>query len=268
MRTPSDLTKLINQSGFPLQIAIERLVEDPQNGIPWRVLHREYGWRHTDGQTGFIDIALEDNTGASVLIVECKRVLEADWLFLEPQPSLGHTRNVRLWATYAAETRNDYCAYYDAESLPESSESMYCVVAGQDQKSRPMLERIAAEATTSTEALALEERPLALKKRCGLRTYMPVIVTTAKLHLSNFDPGLVSLANGEVASASHSVVPWVRFRKQLSSEFAVPPKNPNWGFSDRALAKEKQVFIVNVESFAEFLRKWKVLLPSIRPLLR
>lgn len=145
---------------------------------------------------------------------------------------------------------------------------MYCIVAGQDPKNKPMLERLASETTTSTEALALEEQPLALKRNYGLRMYVSVIVTTARLHLSSFDPKMVLLSSGETAEASHQVVPWIRFRKQLSSEFDVPPRSADWDFGERALAKEKQVFVVNAESLSNFLSQWEVASRSLSTLMQ
>lgn len=267
MRTPDDLTKLVNQSGFPLQLKIDALIERGVDQIGWTVLYREHGWRHPNGQSGFIDLVLEDRHGTSVLIVECKRVLEADWLFLESTPANPPTRRTRLWAVNTSGHGRAFAGYFDASSLPVSQESMYCVVAGQDSKSRPMLERLASEVTAATEALAIEEHPTVTKRDYGLRMYASVIVTTAKLHLSKFDPHEVSMNTGEITAVSHAVVPWIRFRKQLSSELAVEPQNIDWDFSELALAKEKQVFVVNVESLPDFLQKWEVSSRSLRALM-
>ena len=99
MRTDADLSKLVNQSGFPLQLAIDRMIQDRSVQLGWKVLHREHGWRAPDGQVGFVDLILEDQWGTSVLVVECKRVLEADWLFLEALPVGLPSQRVRLWAT-------------------------------------------------------------------------------------------------------------------------------------------------------------------------
>ena len=77
-----------------------------------------------------------------MLIVECKRVIEADWLFLEELSAKPLSRRTRLWATNTPNYGTGHSGYYDARALPESRESMYCVVAGHDPKSRPMLERI------------------------------------------------------------------------------------------------------------------------------
>jgi len=267
MRTSDDLTKLVNQSGFPLQLKIDALIGRHTDQIGWKVLYREHGWSHPSGQSGFVDLVLEDRYGTSVLVVECKRVLEADWLFLATSATASPTRKTRLWAVNTEGHGRQYSGYFDASSLPESQESMYCVVAGQDSKSRPMLERLAAEVTAATEAMAIEEHPMVTKRKYGLRMYASVIVTTAQLHVSRFDPHEVSMKSGEISAVTHAAVPWIRFRKQLSTEFAVEPKNIDWDFSELALAKEKQVFIVNLESLPTFLEQWEVNSNSLRALM-
>ena len=267
MCNDDDLSKLVNQSGFPLQLAIDRMVEDRSAQLGWKVVYREHGWKSPDGQSGFADLVLEDRHGTSVLVIECKRVLEADWLFLEELPQKPPSRRTRLWATNTADSGKEHSGYYDARAQPESRESMYCVVAGQDAKSRPMLERVAAETTAAMEAIAIEEHPVITKRQYGLRMYVPVIVTTARLVVSRFDAKLVTLQNGEASAVSHEVQPWIRFRKQFSSEYAVQPKNPEWDFSELAAAKEKLVYVVNVQSFADFLAKWGVENNSLRALM-
>lgn len=267
MRSNDDLSKLINQSGYPLQIAVDQQVRDQTDQHGWSVLYREHGWKHVDGQSGFVDLALEDHHGSSVLVLECKRVLEADWLFIEPSPVATPTLETRLWAINTENHGRKYAGYFDALAKPESQESSFCVVAGQDQRSRPLLERLAAELTAATEALAFEEQPLITKRGYGLRMYVPVIVTTARLHMSEFDPRQVNVAQGEAQAVSHREVEWVRFRKQLSSEIAVAPRNAEWNFSEIALAKEKQVFVVNVSHLTAFLKRWQVIDRSLRALM-
>lgn len=267
MRSDADLSKLVNQSGFPLQFAIDRLIQDRSDDLGWKVVYREHAWKNPDGQSGFADLVLEDRFGTSVLVVECKRVIEADWIFLEESSVKPLSRLTRLWATNTRNHGREHSGYYDARALPESRESMYCVVAGQDPKSRPMLERVAAETAAAMEAIAIEEHPVITKRGYGLRMYVPVIVTTARLVSSRFDPTHVALNNGEASAVAHEVLPWIRFRKQFSSEYAVEPREPEWDFSELAAAKEKLVYVVNVNSFAEFLEKWSVTSNSLRALM-
>lgn len=267
MRDDADLSKLVNQSGFPLQLAIDRMVQDQSEALGWKVVYREHGWKNPDGQSGFADLVLEDKYGTSVLVVECKRVIDADWIFLEGSSDKPLSMLTRLWAANTSNHGKEHSGYYDAWALPESRESMYCVLAGHDPKSRPMLERVAAETAAAMEAIAIEEHPLITKRGYGLRMYVPVIVTTARLVSSRFDPSQVALNNGEASAVAHEVLPWIRFRKQFSSDYAVKPKEPEWDFAQLAAAKEKLVYVVNVESFAKFLKDWTVVTNSLRALM-
>lgn len=156
MREPSALTRIINQSGFPLQLAIDRYVTENADVLGWSVLYREHGWIHSNGECGFADLVLEDRYGTSVLVVECKRVLDSDWLFLEEAGRINETLHARIWIDNTGRGK-DHSGYYDL--LAESPVSMYCIVAGQDPKSRPLLERVAADTASATEAIAAEELP-------------------------------------------------------------------------------------------------------------
>lgn len=267
MRSDADLTKIVNQSGFPLQLAVERMVDEQTDTHGWSIVYREHGWSNPDGQSGFSDLVLEDRQRTSVLVIECKRVLEADWIFLEEASERPLSKRTRLWATNTCGSGTQHSGYYDAKASPASRESMYCVVAGQDPKSRPMLERVAAETCAAMEAIAIEEHPVMLKRNYGLRMYVPVIVTTARLVSSRLDPAAIDMKVGEVSHATHEIVPWVRFRKQFSPEYAVTPKEAEWDFSELAAAKEKVVFVVNVNSFSDFLGEWDLISNSLRALM-
>jgi hypothetical protein len=141
------------------------------------------------------------------------------------------------------------------------------VIAGQDAKSRPMLERVSAETCAAVEAIALEEYPHMKAQSYGFRMYIPIIVTTARLSVSSVDTASLSLSNGEAGSVTHREVPFVRFRKQLSSAFAIQPKRSALEFSELAHAREKMVFVVNAEHLASFLKQWDPISESFRPLM-
>ena len=263
MRTSEDLTRLVRSSGFPLQAAIDQLLSSQPEGLGWKVLYREHGWPSPDGETRFLDLVLEDQYKTSVLVLECKRVQEADWLFLSSTGTFAQTLDARIWVSNARQDGSGHHGYYDARISPSCEQAMFCVVAGQDAKSRPMLERTAAETLMAMEQLAHEERPLLVKRAYGLRMYAAVIVTTARLHISRFSPTEVDLKTGEPANAEHQAVPWVRFRKQFSSELAVTPRNLQWDFAELGRAKEKQVFVVNAQELPKFLAEWGALTQSL-----
>src|SRR5208283_4505479 len=97
---------------------------------------------------------------------------------------------------------------------PTTPESQFCVVPGQDRKSRPMLERVASELIEATEALAYEDLNLNTK-HTFVRIYVNVIITTAELHVCSVDPSTISIETGMIEDAKFKVVPFLRFRKSL-----------------------------------------------------
>lgn len=267
MRDQGALSKIINQSGFPLQLAVDELLRRKGGEIGWGVLYREHGWSNPDGQLGFADLVLEDRYRTCVMVLECKRVLDSDWLFLEESGANNETIRTRAWVNNTPDHGKEHSGYYDFRANPTSPESMYCVIAGQDQKSRPLLERLAAETCAATEAIAIEEYSSMLDLRYGFRLYVPVIVTSARLSISSVDTQSIALSTGEASAVTHREVPFVRFRKQLSSAFAVNPKGLERGFLELATAREKMVFVVNTTHLEPFLRAWEMHSDSFRPLM-
>jgi hypothetical protein len=255
----------VNASGFPLQIAVADLVARTSQHHRWKVLYAEHAWRHPgeSDAAGFIDLVLGTPIGTGVLVLECKRVRDAAWIFLQP----GQRRSVRecrVWVKAGAEAagRPDIFEWCDCKADPVSPEASYCVVPGQGANDRPLLERVGGELVLATEALAHEERDLFVQQdfRSRVRFYACVIVTTARLELCAFDPAKVNLQDGTVpADATFEVVPFLRFRKQLSTRPHSIAANgwddPHYQLSH---AKERTVFVVNAESLEPFLSSFSV----------
>ena len=84
MATDPDAIKIANDSGFPLQIAIGHQI-DSNATDGWTVRHSEHAWTNrNDQQSGFIDLVLQDQYKTTYLVLECKRVRQATWLFMHP----------------------------------------------------------------------------------------------------------------------------------------------------------------------------------------
>jgi hypothetical protein len=121
-----------------------------------------------------------------------------------------------------------------------------------------MLERIASDLVSATEAYACEEKGYQAAISDALRMYFSVIVTTASLKVCSFDPNQITLLDGKIDQSEFVEVPYVRFRKQLSTR--QPTNNPP-GSSDRndlVRAKEHTVFVVNSEAIKDFLLEFSV----------
>lgn len=245
----------VNNSGFPLQIALANQIRGTDS--EWSVLYQEHYWK-TDTEEGFIDLALEHTSKQWVVNVECKRVRDADWIFLVPSESIRETSRASLWwSEMSDEGSYSKFGWHELLVAPLSYESSFCVVKGQDPKSRPMIERTAAQVANSSYGIAFQEsRTLGLHHSGGNRIYLNAIVTTAKLQLCVYDPDAISLVTGEIDdTATFREVPFVRFRKQLGAPSSNDVKPC---VDERALRKmidesESTVFVINSEYFTQFL---------------
>lgn len=261
------LLEQVNRSGFPLQLAVEHAVSGNNGRNGWKVYSQEHSWKNDfSGTSGFIDLVLIDRYQSSMMVVECKRVQNTHWIFLNNDPKQMERRHCKPWITFI---EGDNAKKFDWANLaidPHSPESSFCVVAGQDPKSRPLLERLAAEASEASEAFAKEDLPVLLGNNGELRIYYSVIVTTAELVVCEVESDVISLASGAVDSASFSTVPYVRFRKQLSVDRTVDATAQYFGPPFRE--KENTVFVVNSKHLLEFLEKYDVEEPAIKDAIR
>ena len=262
MRDHDDLRKIVNRSGFPLQLAVERTVRESAN---WRVLHREHAWQHSSGDSGFADLILV-NPNNCVMVVECKRVQDSDWVFIVPDEPEKTVRS-RLYINNTAGHGVEHHGYLDVDTFPSSFVSDYCVIAGQDPQSRPLLERIAHDVVVASEAVAQEERPLLDARNYGFRCYAAIIVTTANLSISAIRDQDICLISGQASNQAIESIPWLRFRKQLSNELAVEPDDLPWNIDSISRAKEKVVYVVNAGHLPKFLEKWNLVTNSLRRIM-
>lgn len=251
----TQLKKTVNSSGFPLQIALESLIKETHREHRWRVLFSEHSWANfnTD-EGGFIDLVLEHVDRSLLLIVECKRVQNTSWVFLQGEADINSRTHAKAWCTQEESGKIQKFGWFDLAVDPATAESRFCVVPGQDAKSRPMLERLASEVVASTEGFAIEDQSFHTGSSGYARYYFNAIVTTADLMVCNFDPGKVAIGNGEIDEAKFTRVPYLRFRKQLST-YEMPAAS--WKEStarEIASHKENTVFVINANAFIDFLR--------------
>jgi hypothetical protein len=250
------LKQIANSSGFPLQIGLENLVNGTSIDHGWKVLYKEHPWESSySNNSGFIDLVLTYRDNISIMIIECKRVQDSNWIFMLPSDNQARRRQAKVWISRFNTGGKNYFDWYDITASPPSPESEFCVVHGQDNKSKPMLERIAAGLVDATESLAREEYEFYKPENIYTRLYFNVIVTTADLKLCSFDAGKVSLDTGMIEEAEFRSVPFVRFRKCLSTkpvdQLHLAERSPY----HLTRAKENTVFIVNASHFSEFLKE-------------
>jgi hypothetical protein len=212
-----DFLKLVNASGFLFQLRVEDEVRNTSSTHHKTVLAREHRWVDPITQNeGFIDLILTTGTNGK-MVLECKRVIDANWIFPVPVLAKSVTHANVLWS-YKIDENLQATAWDKLELYPESLESAFCIVRGQGEKDKPMLERIASILLRSTECLAEEEEQYSRSSGLrGIRFYFPIIVTTAKLMVFRYSPSEIDLSSGQIPDGDFQEVPFLRFTKSMST---------------------------------------------------
>ncbi len=259
MPTDSNALKIANDSGFPLQIAVATQVTQSTMSHGWKVRHTEHSWvNRTDHTNGFIDLVLQDKHGSTFLVVECKRKNET-WVFMHADGTENKRRHAKAWASHYVAGSMKRFGWANVTPDPFCPEAIFCAVRGQSASDKTtMLERIGGELISATEALAQEERDFRRANQETIRFYFNVVVTTAELKIATFSPGDISLSTGTLADAQIESVPFVRFRKQLSTrERLLTPEDVDNGI-DVAYEKENTIFVVRANELLQFLRQFEL----------
>lgn len=249
------LHNMVNSSGFLFQLAVESEVRRTEANHKWKVLFREYPWADAKSdREGFIDIVLSlDSTER--LIIECKRSLDASWIFLAPEGSSKNMRRVRCLWSDSKVNEEDLAGWYDSEIHPESYESDFCIIRGQGEGDMSMLERLSRNLLNSMECFMTEELRITRNRNIDDKLiYYPVIVTSAQLQVCHFNPSKISLENGKLDDADYESVPFIRFRKS----FATWPLHNSTlrDIGEAYKERTRSVLIINASEFTKILANW------------
>lgn len=266
MAADTELLRVANDSGFPLQIAVQHAVNSRTAAHGWKVVHTEHAWANTaDGKSGFIDLVLRDRDDFAALVIECKRVRNTTWLFLNAKGSVENRRHSKAWTTHFRNGQFNAFGWFDVPVDPATPEAQFCALRGQSTNDKnTFLERIAGELISSTEALALEERDYRQENLERMRMYFNVVVTTAALAVAKFDPTHLSPADGTLADADFIDVPFVRVRKQFSLRPAHLTTADWMRHDDPDYRRENTVFVVRADNLDKFLHEFDIPNSSFR----
>jgi hypothetical protein len=266
MAKDPEVLRIANDSGFPLQIAVLHSVTAATEGHGWRVLHAEHAWRNpADEQSGFVDLVLCDRHNFARVVIECKRVRNATWLFFNSDGTTDPRRHCKAWVTHYREGHFDAFGWQDVSIDPQTPEAHFCALRGQTTNDKnTLLERVAGELISSTEALALEERDYRRENHESMRMYFNIIVTTASLKFASFDVRHLAVEDGTLREADIYDVPFIRMRKQ----FSMRPANltpADWlRHDDPDYRRENTVFVVQASCINDFLHQFNIPDSTIR----
>jgi hypothetical protein len=245
--------KIINASGYLFQLKIEDEIRNlktyTDNNI--KIIASEHRWVDIDtSDEGFIDTIIEN--GIFRYVIETKRVQDAEWIFLVPRNS-NPTQDTRLLFARINVSNNKY--YQDWAKViirPLTIRSSFCLIRGQGESKLSMLERIGETLLRSVESLAVEELYIPYEStRDRSFVYLPIIITNAKLLISEYDPNDVDLMTGKINEASFNETPFIQFYKNMSSSLKTDSKPHN--LHEANLQNNRSVIIVNSDKIAEFI---------------
>lgn len=255
MKTAQDF---VNESGYPLQIHLEKLIEETKQEHKWRVAVSEHRWVNAETKDeGYIDLVLEREGLNLKLVVECKRII-GSWTFLLPMAQPFNKPDTR---TLSIDYKTFRFLWNKIHIWPESYEAAFCVMETGGKKDSRTLEKLAGELLLSLEYLAIEETALmkALYENspplpfADHKFYIPVIVTTADLQAMSFNPSNIDLKTGIVAGSNAETVEFIRFRKNLATHIDYE-KPQSYTLRDLNQENDRTVFVVHTESFIKFLK--------------
>jgi hypothetical protein len=100
---------------------------------------------------------------------------------------------------------------------------------------------------------------VSLDSNCGVFRRYPVIITTAELYICKIDLSDIGIESGEIKNPEFMPVPFVRFRKSLTT---TPPR---FAFKreirfpeELAEARQRTIFVLNASHIKEVLGGWEI----------
>ena len=275
MTDEEETLKQLNRSGFPFQLRIEQEIQSTNSEHHWQVATREHPWPESndDSSSGFIDLVLRHDVFKSDrLVIGCKRVKADDarqlqCLFLLPYDStVAETKTVScLEVKGGPPTKTehggwrDFRIWEDIQVEPQSYQSEFCVLSGDDSKRQPILESLCAHLLESCNGLAGEEINIGKSQKLETNPTLifPAVVTNAKITVCQFKPSDVKITDGtlDLNTVTPIDVPFIRFRKSLVTTF---PKGKFRDLKAANKARERTVFIINSQNLSTFLKQWNV----------
>ena len=244
------LRDLVNRSGFPFQLAVERDIRSTHAQHHFGVEATELPW-----SGGFVDLVLRN--GNILVVMECKRVDSDAWVFLVPQGQSMNQVGCRLeWYNGSAPDREQFtprqiskmfCAEFTmCEGSPEAS---VCIVP-KGKGAVQTLEGVCGPLLDACHEIG--DLP-GVQHAAEFECLVPVVVTNATLNVCLYHPPGMTVETGHVGPSEFQTVDFVRFRKTLVSRRNDDYRSQPVKLSTWAADRERSVFVVNHAGLNRFL---------------
>lgn len=250
------LRSVLSHSGFPLQMRVRREIEEHASEHEFTVVASDFPWMHRE-ETGFVDLVLTKRVW--VLVLDCKRAGREEsqpWVFLVSEKDVAEVSRATClwtgpWKQGGGRSRQD--GHDDMDFEPVSYEAEFCAIMGSPDRRENLIERIASTLVKAAKSIYSQQASSKRAQDVNFRAvYVPVIVTTADLHVARVDD--VSLDDGRMRGGKFDRVDVVRLRKSLDQP---------WGsiedLRDAYEQSQRTVFVVRARAIVEFLKDWRLL---------
>ena len=249
MNENENLRKVLDRSGFPLQVRLEKITDDAPN---WNVDGNEIYWER-DNYSGFIDTVYSGINFPKKVISEVKKTSGGEWIFLLEKNDGSILHNFIALSSIVKSSSN---LTWDTSATDHTTHrSSFCIVNGQD-KNRPMLEGLCTNLLIATEAFAKKDIEEIIKENRGVKNlqYIPVIITNTPLYICKYDSSAVNLKTGIIdGDAEFERVDSVAFQKPLKTTIGSEDINDLASNYKYNKAQDRTVFVVHSTAFASFL---------------
>jgi len=254
--------EIINSSGYPMQIQLARLIENTKSEHGWSVFVSEHRWEDPiSKEEGFIDLILKHRNLNIRLVTECKR-FTSSWIFLVPDLHPKETDRLKILSN---NNLTGSLLWEEADLLPNSIESEFCIMETQNKKDSRTLEKIAGDLLVSMEHVAAKEwsliESLILRDKVNnysfpLLRYIPIIITSASLKIIKFDsfPNKSKVSEIQFKEENLASIDLIRFHKNFATKLDYDDSKVDT-LRDLHHEYDRTVLVVQSENILEFLQK-------------
>lgn len=218
---PKELLSPLGSSGFPFQTAAAAVIRS----VGPFAIEEEVAWQDSDGVHRFLDIVA--SIGQITICIECKALRGENLVFLLPR-GRGRSQTADVHAVHLARfqdsTRRPAVMHGVSQTAPVSQESVYCIAIGKTSGEGRLIEREAQPLVRGAEEYARDRCRQFRPDDCQPQSLLciPVLLTTARLFVAEYDPLSISLEDGIYRAREEHIrrVPFVRFAKQFTAHGA------------------------------------------------